>query len=440
MTAPTGGRVRGPRPSVGASALVASVVAYGVLWLLARPAGEPAARYAGELAGAESILLLSWSLVIAAALPVLERAFGGLDREVVWHRRAALAGLLLVVPHVFLAGAPPSPDATRFGNGLGTLGLIGLVLLTLLAMAPGSRAVRWRGPLGWLARARYERWLAAHRLTGLFVAAAVVHGALVDPVLHRSPLLNASAWAVGGIGIAAYLYRELLARFFWRRRAYTVAAVERLTDTIVEVALEPVGEPLRFAAGQFAWVLFGGPAGWQPHPFTVSSAPSERRLRLSIKAVGDYTRQLYDTLQPGMPAAIGRPHGTFDYRRGGDEQIWIAAGIGVAPFLSWIRALPDGFDRDVDFYYVVASRRDAIFLDEIHAAAARHPSLRVHLIASDRDGRLTARLVAQAAGASLGRRSVYMCGPAAMMRSFERSFRGLGVPAGRIRWEQFGIR
>jgi hypothetical protein len=29
--------------------------------------------------------------------------------------------MLLVVPHVLLAGSPPSPDATRLGNGLGTL-------------------------------------------------------------------------------------------------------------------------------------------------------------------------------------------------------------------------------------------------------------------------------------------------------------------------------
>jgi hypothetical protein len=93
--------------------------------------------------------------------------------------------------------------------------------------------------------------LAAHRLTGLFVVAAVVHGALVDPVLHRSPPLNAITWTVGGIGIAAYLYRELLAHFFWRRRAYRVATVERLTDTIVEVALEPV-----VPAGRIRWEQF----------------------------------------------------------------------------------------------------------------------------------------------------------------------------------------
>lgn len=91
MTAPTGGRARGPRPSVG------------------------------ELAGAESIPLLSWLLVLATVPPALEPAFGGLDREVAWHRRTALAGMLLVVPHVLLAGSPPSPDATRLGNGLGTL-------------------------------------------------------------------------------------------------------------------------------------------------------------------------------------------------------------------------------------------------------------------------------------------------------------------------------
>ena len=35
---------------------------------------------------------------------------------------------------------------------------------------------------------------------------------------------------------------------------------------------------------------------------------------------------------------------------------------------------------------------------------------------------------------------VYMCGPPQMMKAFSAGFRRLGVPSGRIRWEQFGVR
>src|SRR5262245_47558270 len=71
--------------------------------------------------------------------------------------------------------------------------------------APPAR----RAPIRALARTSYEHWLTAHRLAGLFVAVAVVHGAIVDPVLHRSTLLRVLFLVVGWVGVAAYLYREL---------------------------------------------------------------------------------------------------------------------------------------------------------------------------------------------------------------------------------------
>src|SRR5205807_5365412 len=93
-------------------------------------------------------------------------------------------------------------------------------------------------------------------------------------------------------------------------------------------------------AGQFVFVRFGGGHGWEPHPFTISSAPQESLLHLSIKGRGDETQRLIDTLQPGVPARVGMAFGMFDYRRGGHKQVWIAGGIGITPFRSWIRAFP----------------------------------------------------------------------------------------------------
>ena len=67
-------------------------------------------------------------------------------------------------------------------------------------------------------------------------------------------------------------------------------------------------------------------------------------LRVTVKALGDYTSRLPELIEPGMPAVIGGPHGRFDHRKGTDRQVWIAGGVGVAPFLSWLRAL-DGICR-----------------------------------------------------------------------------------------------
>jgi predicted ferric reductase len=310
--------MRSPRlrvaPSVGSLTLV--VVAFGslALWFGARPQHQPTGRFVGEICGAEAVLLLSCSLVLATVLPPIERAFSGLDRVAVWHKRVATGAVLLLAPHLVLVTSPPDAYATTFGHALGDVALLGLLVLSVWALAPKLRAARWPGPIRRLARTSYERWLTAHRLTGVFVAVAVAHGALVDPVLHHSATLRVSFLVVGGIGVAAYLYREFLARFVIPIHDYLVAEVRRPIDTVVEVSLEPVRAQLRFDPGQFVFLAFGGVGAWQRHPFSVASAPSQRMLDVSVKAVGDYTRDLRMKLKAGTPAKVAGPFGGFDFR------------------------------------------------------------------------------------------------------------------------------
>jgi predicted ferric reductase len=427
------------QPTPGGVALVVVAVANVLVWALARPAGQPTARYAGEVCGAEAVLLFACTLVLAMLLPAVERAFGGLDRVVVWHRRTATAATLLLIPHVALASSTPDPYAHGVGPALGDVALLGLLLLTLWALAPGLRAARYPGLVRRLARATYERWLTAHRLAGWFVIVAVAHGALVDPVLRESTLLRVVFYVVGGTGIVAYLYRELFARFVVPIHEYTVAEVRRPNASLLEVSLEPTGQPLSFVPGQFVVVAFGGPSGWQRHPFSVASGPSSPRLELGIKAAGDYTGSLRDSLAAGTPAKVVGPFGGFDYHSGGREQIWIAGGIGVTPFVSWIRSLDATFDRHVDFWYSLAHDGDAVYLEEIRQAAIEHPTFIPHLVVADRDGFLTAETAA-AGRASLDGVWVYLCGPQAMTDSLVAGFRERGVPGSRLRWEQFAPR
>jgi predicted ferric reductase len=414
-------------------------VANVVLWLVARPGGQPTGRFIGELCGAEAVLLFSCSLVLTSLLPGVEAAFGGLDRAVVWHRITALAGLALLLPHIAFVTSAPDPFETAFGHSLGDLALLGLLTLIVWALAPKLRGARWRGPIRALGRISFEHWMSAHRLTGLFVAIAVVHGSIVDPTLHESALLRTVFLTVGAVGAAAYLYRELVAPHVVPVYDYTVSSVRRLNQTTAALALNPRRKALAFVPGQFVVVGFGGLGGWQWHPFSVSSSASDERLEATIKAEGDYTQALVEDVRPGVPARVAGPFGGFDYRHGGYEQVWIAGGIGVAPFMSWIRSLDGSLDRDVDFYYSVKTAADVVYREELEAAAAHYPSLRLHIVMSDTQGRLTADEVIGALRPAI-EPSIYMCGPPAMNTALARGFRQLGVPASKIRWEQFDAR
>ena len=109
------------------------VIANAVLWLLARPAGEPFGNVLGQLMGAESVLLMSISLVLITVVPWVEDAFDGADRAVAWHRRAASSGMILLIPHIALA---TNPNPTRLGVPLAVVGTLGLTALVVWAVLP----------------------------------------------------------------------------------------------------------------------------------------------------------------------------------------------------------------------------------------------------------------------------------------------------------------
>jgi predicted ferric reductase len=183
-----------------------------------------------------------------------------------------------------------------------------------------------------------------------------------------------------------------------------------------------------------------GKDGWHRHPFTITSSPQEPVMRFAIKALGDQTSQLLDVVRPGMPAVIGGPFGRFSHDKGTSRQLWIAGGIGVTPFLSWLRALDNHPLRGrVDFFYTSASANPP-YAAEIRALADRHDLVHVHFVNSSSQGHLTAERVLAAADANPDTLSVFMCGPAGMVRNLQTGFRHAGVASRHIYHEYFDLR
>jgi predicted ferric reductase len=178
----------------------------------------------------------------------------------------------------------------------------------------------------------------------------------------------------------------------------------------------------------------------ESHPFTISSAPSEETLRLTIKASGNFTRDLFSQLKAGTEALVEGPYGMFDYKTGGPQQIWIAGGIGLTPFLSFVRDIHGNLDYDVDLYYTVRHPEEAIFLDELEAVHKKNPRLKVHIRFSAKDGSLTIDDIVRDAGGDVKDRHVYLCGPLPMTMAFEKKFLDLGLPKAQLHFEEFNFR
>ena len=110
----------------GPAALVLVTAAYTALWLVARPAGEATGSYLGQLAGADAVLLMSLGMVLITTLPWVDTYFDGIDKAAIWHRRVAITGLVLLLPHILLSHGGGGPS---WAGPVGVVGTVGLVTL-----------------------------------------------------------------------------------------------------------------------------------------------------------------------------------------------------------------------------------------------------------------------------------------------------------------------
>ncbi len=172
----------------------------------------------------------------------------------------------------------------------------------------------------------------------------------------------------------------------------------------------------------------------------MSCSPNEETLRFSIKASGDWTRYLNSNLESGGSARVDGCYGRFNYKAGGPEQIWVAGGIGITPFMSWIRDFGDAPAADVDLFYTVRGEEDLLFHDEITSTDGAHDNFRYHHRVSSVDANLSVEQIAELCQGDVRNKHVYMCGPVGMMDAMERQFKRLGVPGRNIHYEEFNFR
>lgn len=121
-------------------------------------------------------------------------------------------------------------------------------------------------------------------------------------------------------------------------------------------------------------------------------------------------------------------------------QLWIAGGIGIAPFLGWLSTVrPDQAER-IDLFYSTSTASHAVHLDELQSAAARLPGLTVHVIDTSEQGRLSIDRLEPLLGDWDHPVHAFLCGPKAMVRDLTRGLRARGLDRDHIHAEDFAFR
>jgi predicted ferric reductase len=390
----------------------------------------------GRLTGLTGAYLILVQLLLMSRLRRLDQMIGAQDLTS-WHRDlGALTVLMLAAHTIFItlgyAGrrGPIAETWTLIREYPDVLmAYVGLVLFLGIGVI-SIRAIR--------TRLAYETWYYLHLYVYLGLGLGFAHQ-FADGQEFASSLSARVLWSVLHITvIAALLYGRVWAPLRLNvRHRLRVVHVAREGPGVVSVYLSGrrLGE-LDARAGQFfRWRFMTRDGWWQAHPFSLSAAPDARAMRITVKALGDHTKDLR-RLRPGTRVLAEGPYGTFTAdRRHFDDVLLIAGGIGIAPIRALLDDLP--FGRGVVLYRA-RRPRDLVLKDELDAIAAQ-TGTRVHYLpgGANREA-LSARGLASLVP-DLARRDVYVCGPPGLVESVLGSLRRLKVPKRRIHVDPFQI-
>ena len=373
--------------------------------------------------------LISVSLLLMVREPVVAAWFGGLERMFRWHHALGTLGYMALLAHpLAIAGQifPTNPGAAwRMLSPLAQSlpSVLGWVALASLMAGLASTFAM---------RLRYSLWRKLHATLGIGVLAGIAH-------LLAIRGFSASAWLVIVPVVLALGWRVLRADLGGGARPYEVSVVANLSGQITETTLTPLAVPIRIVPGQFVMAAFFEEPNYRGcgeyHPYTVSGTAPDGALTLSIKALGDCTRNL-QSLEPGVAARVQGPYGTFLLDRIEAPELWVAGGIGITPFLALLRAGP--VMRPTEFIYAYREATDAPHLAELNDYCAGQALLRFHPLAVQENLAPLFELLATIP--DLAARQAYLCGPPPLVEAVVRQLCMEGMPQRQIHSENFDFR
>jgi len=389
----------------------------------------------GQIAGLVGMAMFSISLILGARLKALDRYFYGLDKVYQNHHIIGAVSfslllfhpLFLVVRHIqfSLRDAAlfflPSADWAR------NFGIVSLFFMIVLLV------------LTFHIQLKYQHWKLSHKFLVLVFIFAVLHSFYATSDISRDNILRFYILGLASLGLAAGFWRSFASKFFNKNFEYEVVKLTALRPDVFQIEMFPKDGAMEFESGQFIFVSFASRGvSAESHPFSIASAPDAENLRIVVKALGDFTEKIKN-LKVGDKVSIEGPFGGFSYKKAPSKnQIWVAGGIGITPFLSMAANLKDDSYK-IDLYYSVKSGEEAVMLDELAGIMFINKNFKVIPWITNTKGYLNGSAITELSGGLEGK-DIFLCGPPVFMESLRGQFMKLGIKEERIHWENFNFK
>ena len=398
------------------------VPAYQLIML---PNIQDQAALFSQYLGLGALILMAWGQIMATRIKGMETVFGGLDQIYVLHKWAGIVALAAILLHdtidADMEGIGVETTLSDIAETMGEISLYGLLVLVALSVATFVP---------------YHLWKWTHKAMGALFAAGAFHFFFI---LKPFDMVDPAGLYTGvfcALGLLAYFW-TLLPDQLRPSKTYKVTGLSQ-TGNALAISMKPQSSPIKAEPGQFGILSFEGAGLGEPHPFSFSKIEEDGSLRVTAKALGDFTSKLDASLEIDQEVRIQGPFGRFRHS-GNRPEVWIAGGIGITPFLAWADALSEE-SKEVELFYCVRSLDDAPHLEEIQEIAARKPNLTLHTIVSSNGERLTTERLVETISAPISEVGISFCGPVSLRQSLQKGLRRYGVSPRNFQYEEFEFR
>jgi predicted ferric reductase len=295
---------------------------------------------AGIVTGLVATDLMVVMLILAARIPYVDGAIGH-DRAIALHNKLGkwvLFGLLFHA--IFLICGYAAQEkigvVSEFASFLGMsdllLSVIGLATLTVVAIT-SIVAVKRSLP--------YEVWHVIHLMTYAAIGLSLPHQFSVSGLFAQGTWQRwywLALFTLVALGLLSFRFIFPVITSLEHRLVVSRVVLED-TD-VVSIEMRGRGlDRLGAEAGQFlSWRFIGRGLWWHQHPFSLSAAPTDDTLRITIRALGRGTAKLL-SVRPGTRVAVEGPYGIFtDAARSQLGVTLVGIGIGIAPIRALLEA------------------------------------------------------------------------------------------------------
>ncbi|MCK9368632.1 ferric reductase-like transmembrane domain-containing protein [Candidatus Dojkabacteria bacterium] len=411
------------------------------LWVLSKPSigfiFQTPFRSLAQITALIATSLFALDFIFSTRLKTLEKLFGGLDQVYKVHQHMGGIGTILIIYHViFLA----INAVVNSGNPLIYLIPSGILSYTLGIIAFATLIVLISLTL--FVNLPYHIWKFTHTLMGIFLGFMFYHVLIISSDVSSYFLLRVWILYLIVLAAVAYIYKRFLYGRFGGRHGYRVIG-KRVMGNITEVSLVNTGKKMEFKPGQYVFVAFKHKGlSFEKHPFTISSSPTDDLLTISIKNLGDYTKNI-QTIDEGAVAILHGPYGMYGENIFDDskDMVWVAGGIGITPFISFIKymcAKNIHLNHNIFFYYATKNEQEAVYLSELKELTLNLPNIHIINHTSNNLGHLNILNIQKDVG-ELKNKKYYLCAAPYMSNDIKRKLIKKGVRGRNIIYEDFAF-